>query len=94
MALDEAGRWLWTKWGTIGGLNVSSFRAELQALLEVLRIAVPPVRIHTDNKSVVDGVQRGREWCTRAKAAGVDLWRLIFDKLDELDGQGRWPWLK
>ena len=88
VALDEAGRWLWTKRGTIGGLNISSFRAELRALLEVLQIAVPPVRIHTDNKSVVDGVQSGKEWCTRAKAAGADLWRSVFDRLEELKGQG------
>ena len=88
VALDEAGRWLWTKSGTLGGLNVSSFRAELRALLEVLLIAVPPLRIHSDNKCVVDGVQRGRAWYTRTKAAGADLWRRVFDRLEELQGQG------
>ena len=89
VAVDGAGRWLWTKWGTLGGLNVNSFRAELQAILEVLQIAVPPVRIHTDNQDVVDGVQRGRGWCTRAKAAGADLWRKVFDRLEELASKGQ-----
>ena len=79
---------MWTKRGTLGGLNVSSFRAELQALYEVLKIAVPPVRIHTDNQDVVDGVSRGRKWCTRASTVGADLWRCIFDKLEELRDEG------
>ena len=88
VALDGAGRWQWTKWGALGGLNISSFRAELQALLEALKIAVPPVRIHTDNQNVVDGVLRGKLWCTRAKATGADLWRSVFDKLEELKDEG------
>ena len=88
VALDVTGRWLWTKRGTLGGLNVSSFRAELQALYEVLKIAVPPVRIHIDNQDVVDEVSRGRKWCTLASTAGADLWRCIFDKLEELRDEG------
>ena len=88
VALDAHGRWLWTRRGTLGGPNVSSFRAELQALLEALKMAVPPVRIHTDNQNVVDGVLRGKLWSTRAKAAGADLWRSVFDKLEELKDQG------
>ena len=73
---------------------MSSFRAKLRALLEVLRMAVPPLRIHTDNKSVVDGVKAGRRWCTRAKAKGADLWRLVFDRLEELEEQGEVAVLK
>ena len=88
VALDSAGRWKWTRRGTLGGLNITSFRAELRALLEALKVAEPLVRIHTDNQAVVDGVSSGKVWCTRAKAVGADLWRCIWDKLDALRTEG------
>ena len=82
VSLDTAGRWRWTRYGTLGGPNVSSHRAELRALAEALRLAVPPLRVHTDNQDVVDGVACGRAWCTSSRSADADLWREVWDLLD------------
>ena len=71
----------------MGGPNCSSFRAELRALLEVLRVAVPPLKIFVDNKGVVDGVKKGEKWCTASGSTGADLWRKIWWMLNELEGQ-------
>ena len=82
VSLSPHGVWQWTRFGTLGGPNVSSHRAELRALLEALRRAVPPLRIHTDNQSVVDGVANGRVWCVSSKSADADLWRDVWHLLD------------
>ncbi len=52
--------------------------------MEALRIAVAPIKIHCDNQQVVDGVERGREWCLDARREGADLWRLIWAALDDV----------
>ena len=67
---------------------MSSYRAELRALLEALVVAVPPVRIHIDNQAVLDGVNQGRAWCISSKAAESDLWRLVWDQLDRVKATG------
>ena len=87
VVLGEDGRWRWTAKGTVDGPDASSFRAELKALLEVLRVAVPPIRIFVDNKGVVDGVKKGEKWCTHSKSACADLWRKVWFLLNELEGQ-------
>ena len=87
VVLDDEGKWLWTAKGTFAGPNCSSFRAELNALLEALRATMPPVTIYVDNKAVVDGVQRGERWCTASGSSGADLWREIWGYLRELKGQ-------
>ena len=88
VAIDDRGRRLWTKFGTVGGPNISSHRAELRAVMETLKIAQPPQHIHTDNQAVVDGVGRGRGWCVRSKSADADLWRTVWDLLDAAKKRG------
>ena len=88
VALDQHGRHKWTKRGTLGGLNISSHRAELRALLEALKFAAPPMTIHIDNKGVIDGTQAGREWCTSSKTADADLWRAVWDRLEVVRSLG------
>ena len=34
----------------------------LRASVEVLRVTLGPIPVHVDNKTVVDGVARGRNW--------------------------------
>ena len=87
VVFDPQGGWKWTAKGTVGGLDPSSFRAELKALLEALRLAVPPVTIYVDNSSVVRGVEKGEEWCTSSGATGAGLWREIWAILRDLEGQ-------
>ncbi len=53
-------------------------------MLEALRRAVPPLRIHVDNQEVVDGYHRGRQWCYDASRSGASLWKLIWPLLDDL----------
>ena len=48
-------------------------RAELYAVLMVLRLCIPPVRVHTDCALVVRGVEAGRKWCTHSKRPHADL---------------------
>ena len=67
---------------------MSSYRAELRALLDALVVAVPPVRIHIDNQDVLDGANQGRAWCISSKVAESDLWRLVWDQLDRVKATG------
>ena len=47
--IDPEGRWRWTYSGVLPERHVSSYRAELIAVLEVLRIAIGPIHIYCDN---------------------------------------------
>ena len=76
VVLSEDGEWLWTAEGAVAGPDCSSFRAELNALLEVLRVAIP-LKICVGKKAVVDGVQKGEKWCTNSKSACAHLWRQV-----------------
>ena len=89
VALDNRGKHLWTKRGALGGVNVSNHRAELQAPLVAVKGCTVPVRIHVDNKSVVDGITIGREECTSSRAADADLWRVVWDELDASRARGK-----
>ena len=73
----------------MGGPNVSSYRTELRALKEALRHAEPPLTIHTDSQPVVDGIGRGRAWCVSSKATDADLWRTVWDLLEEARRKGQ-----
>ncbi len=53
----------WKMHGTCTEVYPSVFRAELTAVLNVLRVALPPLRIHVDNAEVVKGFQQGEAWC-------------------------------
>ena len=89
VTLSAEGKWVWTKFGTMGGPNVSSYRAELRALLEALRHAETPLTIHTDSQPVIDGCARGRKWCVSSKATDADLWREVWDLLEEVRMKGQ-----
>ena len=59
-------------------------RAELWAVLQALRHAVPPIAIHTDCAAVLLGVSRGRRLCCAARSKHADVWRLIWGKFSTL----------
>ena len=61
VGLDEGGKWQCTYSGALKERHVSSYRAELAALLEVLRITWGPIHISCDNLEVVKGHARGRK---------------------------------
>ena len=81
MAISET-EVLWTAGGICGEAQASIFRAELTAVLSVLRIAIPPLSIHVDNAQVVQGFIKGRGWCTNSKSCAADLSRTIWDVYD------------
>ena len=75
---------MWGKYGAVAEHYPSVVRAELRALLEILRHTAGGLVIHVDNKEVVDGVQLGAAWCCAANRDGADLWRSIWRILDDL----------
>ena len=66
----------------------TSLRAELWAVLQMLQLALPPLRIYVDNKGVVDGWRRGRTWCCAASRPAADLWSQIWHKLLDIGTEG------
>ena len=58
------------KYGSMDEPYPCALRAELRALLEILRHTAGNLIVHVDNKEVVDGVAQGRQWCCEAKRAG------------------------
>ena len=59
-------------------------RSEMYALVFVLLHAFLPVTIWTDHKAIVDGLARGRAWCTAARRHHADIWCQVWRLLDEL----------
>ncbi len=77
----------WRMHGTCPDLYPSVLRAELTAVLNVLRVAMPPLRIYVDNAEVVSGFQRGEEWCLAPERDGGDLWREVWERMGEIEGE-------
>ena len=84
--VDDGTSPMWGKFGTCHEAYATVLRTELRALSEILRITVGPATIYVDNSQVVDGVANGRKWCCSPKRDGADIWRQIWDRLDDLHG--------
>ncbi len=84
--VEGAMRVAWRMHGTCTELYPSILRAELTAVVNVLRIAVPPVRIHVDNAEVVKGFAEGPSWCTAAGRDGGELWREAWARMEDIGG--------
>ena len=87
MAMAPNGQVLWTAGGVCGEPHASILRAELRAVLEVLKIAVAPLCIHVDNATVVQGFKEGPEWGCSSARDGADLWKEIWELKKEV-GEG------
>ena len=77
---------IWGKFGNCPDTYLTVLRTELRALAEVLRVTTGPITIYVDNSQVVDGVANGRAWCCSPQRDGADIWREIWDRLDQLAG--------
>jgi ribonuclease HI len=66
----------------------TAFRAELRAVVQMLELALPPLKIWVDNKSVVDGWAKGRTWCCSSARPAADLWRRFWDLIEDIGTQG------
>ena len=62
-------------------------RSEAWGVLMALRISRGPLEVRTDCKNVVDQYARGRKYCTDPKRPLADLWKAIFQLLDDYELQ-------
>jgi hypothetical protein len=86
VCITALGEVIFGAYGTCPDYFPTSLRAELWALLQVLRHAQPPVTIWVDNAGVVDGFGRGRQWCVASCRPAADLWSLVWQKVEDLGG--------
>ena len=77
---------MWGKFGVCSEPYTTVLRAELHALVEILRVTTGPIVIYVDNLEVVNGISNGQRWCCHPKRDGADLWRSIWARLRELEG--------
>ena len=56
-------------------------RAELTAFLCLLKKVIGPIKLHVDNKGIIDGLWRGERKCIDPKAGDVGLWIRIWEEL-------------
>ena len=63
----------------------------MHAVLQVLVVGVAPLHIHTDYLPLIEGLARGRRWCTAARRGNVDIWSRIWHYIDERGGLDAGP---
>ena len=59
-------------------------RAELTAFLCLLMKVIGPIKVHVDNKGIIDGRWRGERKCIDPQAGDADLWGEIWEELHSL----------
>ena len=56
----------------------------MQAIERALAHALPPLVLHVDRQSVLDGVAAGERWCTASRRPNADLWRQVWARLRDI----------
>jgi len=82
----EQGELRFAFFGTCSDRCPTAHRAEIKAILEVVRRARFPLKLYTDHQSAVKAWERGREYCCDSSRAAADIWReiwVIYDRLLE-----------
>ena len=84
--------------GTLHGLDGSMeaecevqrtiWRAELTAFLCLLRKVCGLIKVHVDNKGMIDGLRKGEKECMKPRAGDADLWVGMLEELHELVRRG------
>ena len=64
--------------------TLSVLRCELLGLCNLLQYAQPPLTVAIDNSTVVKGLRRGRRWCVAGNRSHADVWRQIWNPLDDV----------
>ena len=64
----------------------TAHRAEILAILQLLRRAEPPIVVATDHESAVKAFKRGKAYCCDRTRFAADLWRQIWDVVEQLGG--------
>ena len=70
---------------SLGGERLTSGGGELFNMELLMQKAVPPLIVFTDYKAIVDGLARGKRWCTAGDKKQADRWKRIWERLE------RWP---
>ena len=63
-------------------------RAELTAFMCLLRKVSGPVKVHVDNKGIIDGLRKGEKECIKPRAGDADLWIQNWEELHGLPEGG------
>ena len=50
-------------------------------------MVTPPITVWVDNKEVLDGIAKGREWCCSSARQAADLWRTFWHKMSDIGDQ-------
>eukprot|EP00973_Karenia_brevis_P045411 6290497-Karenia_brevis.AAC.1 len=82
----DQGKLVGAMFGTLPGEEQTVPRAELYALRAVLPWVITPVVIWMDHKNHVDAIKKGRAWCTSPHRPHADLWRKIWNIIDDIGG--------
>ena len=75
---------LWGLCGTCPDAYASAVRAELWGILGVLRYAMPPLSIGTDNAEVAHGRECGLVCCGSPAKEGADIWKQIWVEMGDI----------
>ena len=97
VAGNDAGELRFVFYGTCPDRCPTAHRAELWGVLGILRRAVFPLTLITDCEAAINAWKRGRAYCCDGSRKAADLWRSIWDLIDEksLDGQSfKMVWAK
>ena len=83
---SKEGKPLWVMRGTCGEPHPSINRAELLAVLAVLKRCAGAVVIRTDSAFVVRGVEEGEGRTTASRYEAADIWREVWAVMKEIEG--------
>ena len=65
------------------GHSAPSKRAELTAFLCLLKKVCGPIKVHVDNRGIIDGLRKGEKECIKPRAGDADLWTKFWEELHE-----------
>ena len=63
-------------------------RTELTAFFCLLKNVIGPIKVHVDNKGILDGLRKGEKECIKPRAEDADLWTKIWEELHGRGGRG------
>jgi hypothetical protein len=91
VAVTHTGELRFGRYGPVPAAVQTTPTAELWALYQVVRYAVPPLIIGIDCAMVVQGWRRGHKWCTSSRRKHAWLWKKIWFHLSDLTLPGGGP---
>ena len=60
--------------------------AGLLAIISAMRVAIKPVRIHTDHTNIIKGIDKGKHVTRSAGHQNADLWTAFWSLVEDLGG--------